>query len=144
MFLWRSCQFCSFSLWERMCFYLARIFELNSEIDSKLLLFMATPVSTLPTMKPTLNLVSWLIRLLPSMRNCNLASLVKLPSAPFIMKVQELASLFVHISQLCQQLNILMPKCLCLLPSTEVSNFRIKIWSHSHHAASSSYFVRIR
>ena len=31
-------------------------------------------------------------------------------SAPFIAKVQELASLFAHISQLCQRLNLLMPK----------------------------------
>ena len=37
-------------------------------------------------------------------------------SAPFIMKVQELASLFACISQLCQQLNIPMPKCLWQMP----------------------------
>ena len=37
-------------------------------------------------------------------------------SAPFIAKVQELASLFAHISQLCQQLNIPMPKHLWWMP----------------------------
>ena len=33
-------------------------------------------------------------------------------SAPFLMKVQELAPLFAHMCQLCKWLNILMPKCL--------------------------------
>ena len=37
-------------------------------------------------------------------------------SAPFIAKVQELASLFAHISQLCQRLNIPMPKQLWWMP----------------------------
>ena len=37
-------------------------------------------------------------------------------SGPFIMKVQELASLFARISQLCQWLNILMPKALWWMP----------------------------
>ena len=37
-------------------------------------------------------------------------------SAPFIAKVQELASLFAHISQLCQRLNLLMPKHLWRMP----------------------------
>ena len=37
-------------------------------------------------------------------------------SAPFIAKVQELASLFARISQLCQWLNLLMPKRLWRMP----------------------------
>ena len=37
-------------------------------------------------------------------------------SAPFITKVQELASLFARISQLCQWLNIPMPKQLWRMP----------------------------
>ena len=37
-------------------------------------------------------------------------------SAPFIAKVQELASLFARISQLCQRLNIPMPKQLWQMP----------------------------
>ena len=37
-------------------------------------------------------------------------------SAPFIAKVQELASLFACISQLCQQLNLPMPKRLWQMP----------------------------
>ena len=37
-------------------------------------------------------------------------------SAPFIAKVQELASLFAHISQLCQWLNLPMPKRLWQMP----------------------------
>ena len=37
-------------------------------------------------------------------------------SAPFIVKVQELASLFARISQLCQWLNILMPKRMWRMP----------------------------
>ena len=40
-------------------------------------------------------------------------------SAPFITKVQELASLFAGISQLCQRLNIPMPKCLWRMPYFE-------------------------
>ena len=37
-------------------------------------------------------------------------------SGPFIVKVQEVASLFARISQLCQRLNIPMPKCLWQMP----------------------------
>ena len=37
-------------------------------------------------------------------------------SGPFIVKVQELASLFARISQLCQWLNIPMPKHLWWMP----------------------------
>ena len=37
-------------------------------------------------------------------------------SGPFIVKVQELASLFARISQLCQWLNIPMPKRLWWMP----------------------------
>ena len=37
-------------------------------------------------------------------------------SGPFIVKVQELASLFARISQLCQWLNIPMPKRLWQMP----------------------------
>ena len=37
-------------------------------------------------------------------------------SGPFIVKVQELASLFARISQLCQRLNIPMPKRLWRMP----------------------------
>ena len=37
-------------------------------------------------------------------------------SAPFIAKVQELASLFARISPLCQRLNLPMPKHLWWMP----------------------------
>ena len=37
-------------------------------------------------------------------------------SAPFIVKVQELARLFARVSQLCRRLNISMQKCLWRMP----------------------------
>ena len=113
----RSGQFCSFSLWERTCFYLARIFgALTLEIDSKLVLIMATPVGNLTVNEAHAEFSKLVDQITAIDEKLQSGEFSEATSGPFIIKVQELASLFVHISQLCQWLNILMPKRLWQMP----------------------------
>ena len=62
-------------------------------------------------------------------------------SAPFIVKVQELASLFACISQLCQQLNLLMPKPLWQMP--HFRHWRGEFFEQNFPSQSSCSFILV-
>ena len=117
MFERHSVQISSFSLWERMCFYLARIFlALTVKIYWKLHLIMATPVGNLTVDEANAEFGKLVDQITAIDEKLKSGEFGEDTSAPFIAKVQELASLFARISQLCQRLNLPMPKHLWRMP----------------------------
>ena len=77
---------------------------------------MATPVGNLTVDEAHTEFSKLIDQITTIDEKLKLGEFGEATSAPFIVKVQELASLFACISQLCQWLNILMPKQLWWMP----------------------------
>ena len=77
---------------------------------------MATPVGNLTVDEAQAEFSKLIDQITAIDEKLKLGEFGEATSAPFIAKVQELASLFAHISQLCQRLNIPMPKQLWWMP----------------------------
>ena len=77
---------------------------------------MATPVSNLTVDEAHAEFSKLIDQITAIDEKLKLGKFGEATSAPFIAKVQELASLFARISQLCQWLNIPMPKQLWQMP----------------------------
>ena len=77
---------------------------------------MATPVGNLTVDEAHTEFSKLIDQITTIDEKLKLGEFGEATSAPFIVKVQELASLFACISQLCQRLNIPMPKQLWRMP----------------------------
>ena len=77
---------------------------------------MATPVSNLTVNEGNAEFSKLVDQITAINEKLKSGEFGKATSAPFIAKVQELASLFACISQLCQWLNLPMPKHLWWMP----------------------------
>ena len=89
---------------------------------------MATPVGNLTVDEAHTEFSKLIDQITAINEKLKLGEFGEATSAPFIIKVQELASLFARISQLCQRLNIPMPKQLWRMPYFKhwSGNFRTK------------------